>query len=136
MVDYTLDIQPLINNVRITVGDPDFAIINDDMIMESLEDAFDFVCLVAAPDIELRNVRRCTIRHAAYNAYQLYTTMAEKRFGTLPEGAPILLQTLLSKAHTCLSYISAVPINNDLSINYNAMGSPTQGGMSISMVNP
>lgn len=136
MPNYALDLQSLITDVRKSIGDPQFEIIDDELIYNDLQDAFDFVCMITAENLEIRYVRRCTIRLASYISYKNYTTLAEKRTGTLPESSPILLQTLLMQTYNCLSYITQVPINHDLSINLNALGTPIEGGLSPSMIEP
>ncbi len=135
MADYFLEIDDnLVKEVRQSIADPDFDIIDNKLIRHDLMDALDFVCMVAAEDVELRFVRRCTIRYAAYISYRNYTTLAENRLSALPESAPILLQTLLMQAYNCLSYITAVPINSDLSVNLNGLGTPVAGEMSPTLI--
>jgi hypothetical protein len=136
MADYTLklDSPDIVKAVRQSIGDPGFDIIDDELIINDLEDAFDFVCMVSADELEMRYVRRCTIRLAAYISYKNYTTLAERRLSTLPESAPMLLQTLLMQAYNCLSYITQVPLNTDLSVNLNALGSPIAGQMSPTLI--
>ena len=136
MASYNLDIDSLIKPVRQSIGDPAFDIIDDELIINDIQDALDFVCMIAAEDVELRFVRRCTIRLAAYISYKNYTTLAERRLGTLPESSPMLLQTLLMQAFNCLSYISEVPLNNDLSLNIMHLGTPVDGVMSPTLIEP
>ena len=134
MAEYFLDLDSLVKPVRQSIGDPGFDIIDDELIINDLQDALDFVCMVTAEELELRYVRRCTIRLAAYISYKNYTTLAERRLATLPESAPMILQSLLMQAYNCLSYITQVPINSDLSVNLNALGTPVYGMMSPSMI--
>jgi hypothetical protein len=134
MADYDLNLDSLTKPVRQSIGDPGFDIIDDELIVNDLEDALDFVCMIAADDLEMRYVRRCTIRLGAYISYKNYTTLSERRLGTLPESAPMLLQTLLMQAYNCLSYITQVPLNNDLSLNINALGTPVDGIMSPTLI--
>lgn len=136
MASYNLDIDSLIKPVRQAIGDPGFDIIDDELIINDLQDALDFVCMVAAEDVELRFVRRCTIRLAAYISYKNYTTLSERRLGTLPESSPMLLQTLLMQSYNCLSFITDVPINNDLSLKITHLGTPIDGTMSPSLIEP
>ena len=136
MANYELDILSLVKPVSQSIADPGFDIIDNDLIINDIEDALDFVCMVSAENLELRYVRRCTIRLAAYISYRNYTTLAETRLSTLPESAPILLQTLLMQAFNCLSYITVVPLNSDLSVNLNGLGTPVDGVMSPSLISP
>lgn len=134
MADYNLDLVALISDVRDGLADAPFDILDDKLIFKDLQDAFDFVCMIAADEVPIRSIRRCTIRLATYISYKNYTSLAERRLGTLPESSPIMLQTLLMQAYNCLSFISAVPINNDLSLNADRLGTPCEGSMSPSMI--
>lgn len=136
MADYNLDLTTLITEVRDGLADAPFDMLDDKLIFKDLQDAFDFVCMVIAEDINIRSVRRCTIRLATYISYKNYVSLAERRLGTLPESSPIMLQTLLMQAYNCLSYIAAVPINEDLSLAVGNLGTPVDGGMSPSMIEP
>jgi hypothetical protein len=90
--------------------------------------------MIVADDVNIRSIRRCTIRLATYISYKNYISLAERRLGTLPESSPIMLQTLLMQAYNCLSYITAVPINEDLSLNADKLGNPCDGMLSPSMI--
>jgi hypothetical protein len=136
MADYNLDLTALIPDVRDGLADAPFDMLDDKLIFKDLQDAFDFVCMVIADDINIRSVRRCTIRLATYISYKNYVSLSERRLGTLPESSPIMLQTLLMQAYNCLSYIAAVPINTDLSLNTDNLGSPCEGSLSPSMISP
>ena len=135
MADYFLEIDDnLIKEVRQSIADPGYDIIDNKIIRHDLMDALDFVCMIAAEDVELRFIRRCVIRYAAYISYRNYTTLAESRYAALPESAPIIMQTLLMQSFNCLSYITQVPINSDLSVNLNGLGTPVADEMSPTLI--
>ena len=124
-----------IMDVRNGLSDADFSIIDDSLILDSLKDAIDFFSLIVDETaIPHRAVRRCLIRYATYIAYQRYTALSERKLGTMPESAALQLQTLLLQSYNCLSLISNVPLNPDLSVDMSILDVEPYGTMSTSMV--
>ena len=132
----TLDLQLLINDVRDGLADIPFDLLDDKIIFKDLEDAYDFILEIAREDATERTVRRCTIRYGTFISYRNFTSLAEKKYGSIPQSAPIQIQTLLMQTYNCLTLISSVPLNPDLSVAYNEdlMHSAVTGSMSPSIM--
>lgn len=130
----TVDLNTLINEVRDGLSDIPFDMLDDKLIFKDLQDAYDFILMVVADGIQDRFIRRCLIRYATYISYKNYVSLAERRLGSLPESAPIQLQTLLMQAYNCLTHIAAVPLNPDLSLKDENLGTPCAGEVTSSMI--
>lgn len=131
-----IDLHSLIDTVRDGLSDIPFDMLDDKLIYKDLEDAYDFILEIARDDANERTIRRCTIRYATFISYRNYTSLAERRLGSMPQTAPIQLQTLLMQTYNCLSLISKVPLNPDLSVvvDDELMHSAVTGTVSPSML--
>ena len=131
----TIDPQSLIIEVRNNLSDLPFDLVNDVLIYKSIQDAYDFIQMVVDETyIEEKFVRRCLIRLSTYNTYLNYTALAESKMGTLPESAGLQLSSLLMKSYQCLSLISKVTLNPDLSYKEETAYLPVGAAMSGSNI--
>ena len=122
-------------DVRNGLSNIGFAEIDDNLILDALKDALDFFSMVVDETaVPLRAVRRCLIRYATYISYQKYTVLAEKELGTIPESAPLQMQTLLLQTYNCLSMMSSVPLKPDLSVDYSIYQVDPYANLSGSLV--
>ena len=59
-------------------------------------------------------VERCVIRVATYHAYRVYTKLAERQMGTLPQGSPHITAYDVIDAQNCLALLFGTTFNEDL----------------------
>lgn len=113
----TILLDTLIDEIRDNIADLDFSLCDDKLIYNSLKDSYEFIQMITDSTItEEKYIRRCLIRLASYDSYRNWTSLAEVGDGTMPETSSLHLSTLLMKAYACLSLISTVPLNEDLSL--------------------
>lgn len=131
-----IDLHSLITEVRDGLSDIPFDMIDDKLIYKDLEDAYDFILEIAREDATERTIRRCVIRYGTFISYRNYTSLAERRLGSMPQSASLQIQTLLMQTYNCLSLISKYPLNPDLSLDINEelMHSAVTGSMSPSLI--
>jgi len=130
----TIDVQTLIPDVRDGLSDVPFDHLDDKLIFKDLQDAYDFVTYVAADGTEERMIRRCIIRYGMFISYRNYTSLAERRLGSIPSSSAIQLQTLLMQTYNCLSLISKYTLNPDLSLNTDDVQTAVAGSISSSLL--
>lgn len=130
----TVDLHGCITDVRDGLADVPVDMLDDKMIYNALNDAYDYILEIADPEAKERTLRRCTIRYATFISYQMYTALAEKRLGSIPQSASLQLQTLLMQTYNCLSLISMYELNPDLSVDNTHNHSPVCGSLSPSIL--
>ncbi len=130
----TINTDLLIDDVRLNLASIQYDVIDDVTIKAALVDSYAYMQMIINEEIQREcDVRACLIRYATYNSYLLYTMYANGE-SSLPETAGLILSTLLMKAHACLSMLSEVPLNEDLSIKESSYPTPVGIGLTSSSV--
>lgn len=117
----TINLYLLNDAVRDELNQIGFDHLDDKPLSRSLEAAYDDIVMIADyGDIDLTAIRessleRCIIKLATFYAYRMYTRLAERESGTMPETAPLNVSYDSKLAKTCLETLLGVPLDEDLS---------------------
>ncbi|MFA5760467.1 MAG: hypothetical protein WC877_01740 [Dehalococcoidales bacterium] len=130
-----LDDSILLDEIRDNLASIPYDLLDDVQIYKAIKDSYEYIeMIVDIEQVEEKFVRRCLIRLSTYKAYLIYTSLAEPKLGTLPESAPLQLSSLLMSAYSCLTMISKVPLNEDLSLKESSYPLPIGAGLTSSSV--
>ncbi len=134
------DLSFLISRVREKLSDVPIDYDDDALVLNDLNDAREFVYMIAMADdgtnpryqIQIDN---CTVNLAAFKNYLTYTSIAERRLGEMPTSALVKLDALRKNARACLSLISKYPLDEDLSVDLSEIkGGAVCGGLTPSLI--
>lgn len=129
----TIELEPLIDIVRMELAGCPFDMSDDTSIYAALKDSYEFIQMIVDETVTPEaHVRRCLIRLAKYETYRAYTMFAEIKEASMPESSGLQLSTLLMNAYNCLTMIAKVPLNEDLSLKESAYPLPIGAGLTNS----
>jgi len=117
----TIDLSIFIDDVIDGLGDIAQEFLDDRLILKDLNKAYKFIYLIAKQhykdQMDLDNVDEiegCLVNLALYYSYRTWTMTASIRDATMPETSAVQLNYLMEDARNCLSWISAVPLDENL----------------------
>lgn len=129
------DLSFLTSRVMDKLSDVPMVYDDDSLVLNDLNDAREFVVMVAMDDVKQDYLDNCTVNLAAYKNYLTFTSISERREGEMPTSALIKLSELRKQARSCLSLISKFPLAEDLSVDLSLLkGAPVCGGLSPSLI--
>lgn len=118
-----MDLDLLIYTLRDKLNEIGIDQYDHRLAYRDLKDAYDTICMIADTlEVDINDyvafptykVERCTIRVATYHAYRVYTKLAERQLGSLPQASPQITAFDVVDAQNCLSLLFGVGINSEL----------------------
>lgn len=118
----TIDLHTLINEIRDELGEVKPDIINDEGIYREIKKAYRYVQLIKDADYDDETVEREVILAlATYFTYINFTSIMEGLKGEIGYNSTRKTDILRKIALMFMRQISSVPLNEDLSIDENAI---------------
>lgn len=117
----TIDLSVFIDDIIDGLGDIAQEFNDDKLILRDLNKAYKFIYLISKKyykdQMDLDNISEiegCLTTLALYYSYRTWTMTASADRATMPETSAVQMNYLMEDARNCLTWISAVPLDENL----------------------